>query len=103
MRKMEKRQDHGLVSDDSVQVVMPELVLPTLRPMCKTNPNDDRGQNLETSIFQWKMDILGWKCPNEKTCFYETNPNRELQDTWRQGFVKKPNVETNKTKPNKPK
>ena len=78
VRKSEERQHHGLVSDDSAQAVMLELVLPTLRPMCKTNPNDDRDQNRETSFFQWKMNISGWRCPGEKTCFCETNPNREL-------------------------
>jgi len=48
--------------------------------MCKTNPKDDRGQNLETSFFDWKMNISSWKYPGEKTCFYETNPNRENQE-----------------------
>ena len=73
-------QNHDFVFDDSAQVVIPESVLPTLRPMCKTNPKDDRGQNLETSFFDWKMNISSWKYPGEKTCFYETNPNRENQE-----------------------
>ena len=81
VRKTEKRQSHGLVSDDSAQVVMPELVLPTLRQICKTNPNDDRDLNRETSFFQWKMNILSRRGPGEKTLFYETNPNRKNQES----------------------
>ena len=78
MRKTEERQNHDSVFDDSAQVVMPELVLPTLRPKCKTNPNDERVQNRETSFFNGKPGISGWKCTSEKTFFYETNPNRKL-------------------------
>ena len=66
----------------------------------KTNPNDDRGQNLETSFFQWKMNIASWRGPGEKSCFYETNPNREFQHTWLQCVVKDTTLRRNKTKPN---
>jgi len=69
----------------------------------KTNPNGDRGQNRETSFFQRKMNISSWRGPGEKTCFYETNPNRELQNTWLQDVVKNPMLRRNKTKPNRPK
>ena len=78
MRKTEKRQNHDSVSDDSTQVVMLERVLLALRQICETNPNDERVQNRETSFFHGKPDISGWRCPSEKTFFYETNPNRVL-------------------------
>ncbi len=55
---------------------------------CKTNPNDGRDQNRETSFFNWKLNISGWRGPGEKTCFYETNPNREIQGAWLQYVVK---------------
>ena len=61
-------------------VLLPELVLLALRQICKTNPNDDRGQNRETSCFRWKMNISSWRCPGERTCFCETNPNRKNQE-----------------------
>ena len=56
MERTEERQKHRLVFDDSAQVVMPELVLPTLRPMCKTNPNDARGPNRKISFFPGKNE-----------------------------------------------
>ena len=80
VRKSEERQHHGLVSDDSAQAVMLELVLPTLRPMCKTNPNDDRGQNRKTSFSHRKMNISVRLGVGGETFFYETNPNGEIQD-----------------------
>ena len=46
---------------------------------CKTNPNDGRDQNRETSFSNWKLHISDWRGPGEKTRFYETNPNGEIQ------------------------
>ena len=62
-------------------VLLPERVLLALRQICKTNPNDDRGQDVETSFFQWKMNISDWRGPGEKTFFYETNPNKEKRES----------------------
>ena len=55
---------------------------------CKTNPNDGRGRNRETSCSHWKMHVSGWSGAVEKTCFCETNPNREMQHAWWQDIVK---------------
>ena len=77
VRKTEERQNHDSVSDDSAQVAMLELVLLALRQICKTNPNDGRDQNRKRWFFYGKMNISDWRGPGERTCFYETNPNRE--------------------------
>jgi hypothetical protein len=66
----------------------------------KTNPNDGRGQNPKTSFFHWKMNISSWRGSGEKTCFYETNPNGKIQDTWWQDIAKNANrdVQQNEAK-----
>ena len=45
--------------------------------LCKTNPNDGRGQNLKASFFRGKMDMSLRIGPDNKTFFCETNPNEE--------------------------
>ncbi len=56
---------------------------------CKTNPNDGRGRNREPLFFRRKTNISSLRDPGVETCFCETNPNRELQDTWLQDIAKK--------------
>ena len=82
-------------------VPLSELVLPAMRQMCKTNPNRERGQNRKTAFFHGNMNISIRIRPGDETCFYETNPNKELQDPWWHGFVKKPMLGRNKANPNK--
>ena len=76
---------------------------PTLPPMCKTNPNDDRGQNRKTSFSHRKMNISVRLGVGGETFFYETNPNGEIQDAWWQAVMKTAMERRNKTKPNEPK
>ncbi len=59
------------------QVLLPETVLPALQQMCKTNPNDGRGQNLKTTFFHRNMNISIRHGGCGEVVFYETNPNKE--------------------------
>jgi len=47
---------------------------------CKTNPNDGRVQDWKTPFFHGNTNISTRLGAGEKTCFCETNPNREERE-----------------------
>ena len=82
---------HDSVLDDSApKSRCPRPIVPPLWQMCKTNPNDERGQNREPLFFRRKTNISSLRDPGVRTCFCETNPNRKSQDSWWQYVAKTP-------------